>query len=291
MDTLMGFGPASSGDLAALAARLTLDLAMTALVLHGVYFRLYRRREHVFTCYLFNVVTLSLCVLLRKGPADLGFALTLFGVFGILRYRTEQIRSRDLTYLFIVIGLGLINGASGPEVSLAEALAVNGVVVGLTALLELGPGSSTDQATPMCYDRLDLLRPGNEAALVADVAARTGLKVTRVETERFDMLRDAAEVTIYARRVTSIALAAALTAMTAPGLPRRCSHSLTPTPHPSPASSSTREPPSLVSRADVRVTGAGLPSIGVSRNTGYRYTSLRSPTFTTTTSRRRSITV
>jgi len=199
MDALMGFGSGGADGVAVLAARLALDLAMAAVVLHAVYFRLYRRHEHVFTCYLFNVVTLCLCVLLRKGPAELGFALTLFGVFGILRYRTEQIRSRDLTYLFIVIGLGIVNGASGPEVSLAEVLVVNGVVVGLTVFLELGLRGNPEHATPMCYDRLDLLRPGHEAALVADVAARTGLVVTRVETERFDMLRDAAEVTVFAR--------------------------------------------------------------------------------------------
>ncbi len=254
----MGFGPASSGDLATLAARLALDLVMTALVLHGVYFRLYRRREHVFTCYLFNVVTLCLCVLLRKGPADLGFALTLFGVFGILRYRTEQIRSRDLTYLFIVIGLGLINGASGSAVSLAEALVVNGVVVGLTALLELGLRGGREQATPMCYDRLDLLRPGNEAALVADVAARTGLVVTRVETDRFDMLRDVAEVTVYARRVTSMLLAVTLTAMASPGFAAQ-----TLAPPVAQAASVTGQildagTTAPVSRADVRVTGTGL---------------------------------
>ena len=65
--------------------------------------------------------------------------------------------------------------------------------------LELGRRGNPEHATPMCYDRLDLLRPGHEAALVADVTARTGLVVTRVETERFDMLRDAAEVTVYAR--------------------------------------------------------------------------------------------
>lgn len=195
----MGLGSGGADGVAVLAGRLALDLAMAAVVLHGVYFRLYRRREHVFTCYLFNVVTLCLCVLLRKGPAELGFALTLFGVFGILRYRTEQIRSRDLTYLFIVIGLGIVNGASGPEVSLAEVAMVNGMVVGLTVLLELGLRGSPEHATPMLYDRLDLLRPGHEAALVADVTARTGLAVTRVETERFDMLRDAAEVTVYAR--------------------------------------------------------------------------------------------
>lgn len=196
----MGFGPTSLGDVTTLAGRLALDLAVMAVVLHGVYLRLYRRRGHVFTCYLFNVITLCLCVLLRKGPAELGFALTLFGVFGILRYRTEQIRSRDLTYLFIVIGLGIVNGASGREVGVAEIVFVNTVVAGLTALLELGLNAETEHATILCYDRLDLLRPGNEAQLLADVAARTGLAVTRVDTDRFDLLRDAAEVTVYARR-------------------------------------------------------------------------------------------
>lgn len=199
MDALIGFGASSANEVATLAGRLLLDLVMTAVVVHGVYLRRYGQREHAFTCYLFNVVTLCLCVLLRKGPGDLGFALTLFGVFGILRYRTEQIRSRDLTYLFIVLGLGIVNGASGSEVGLVEALVVNLVVVGLTMLLELGVRGNRERATPMCYDRLDLLRPGNEASLLADVAARTGLHVTRVETERFDMLRDAAEIVVYSR--------------------------------------------------------------------------------------------
>lgn len=199
MDTLIGFGAAGAGDVMTLLGRLVLDLAMAGLVLHGVYLRLYGKREHVFTCYLFNVVTLCLCVLLRKGPAELGFALTLFGVFGILRYRTEQIKSRDLTYLFIVIGLGIVNGASGREVSVAEVLVVNAVIVSLTMLLELGQRGKAEQATPMCYDRLDLLRPGHEAALLTDIGSRTGLRVMRVETERFDMLRDAAEIVVYTR--------------------------------------------------------------------------------------------
>ena len=199
MDTLMGFDATGAGDALTLVGRLALDLTMTSLVLHGVYLRLYGKRDHVFTCYLFNVVTLCLCVLLRKGPAELGFALTLFGVFGILRYRTEQIKSRDLTYLFIVIGLGIVNGASGREVNVVEVGIVNVVIVGLNMLLELGLRGKAEQATPMCYDRLDLLRPGNEASLLADVATRTGLQVTRVDTERFDMLRDAAEIVVYTR--------------------------------------------------------------------------------------------
>ena len=202
MGELVGIGPLVNGvEVGKLLARLGLDLAFATVVIQLVYFRLYKKREHVFTCYLFNVVTLCLCVLLRKGPAELGFALTLFGVFGILRYRTEQIRSLDLTYLFIVIGLGIINGVAGSGVSVAELLVTNGVIVALTALLELGGGGRSERATPMLYDRLELLQPGNEPNLLADIAARTGLAVVRVETQRIDLLRDAAEITIYSRRV------------------------------------------------------------------------------------------
>lgn len=200
MGELVGIGPLVNGvEVGTLLARLGLDLAFASVVIHLVYFRLYKKREHVFTCYLFNVVTLCLCVLLRKGPAELGFALTLFGVFGILRYRTEQIRSLDLTYLFIVIGLGIINGVAGSGVSVAELLVTNGVIVALTALL--GWGGQSEHATPMLYDRLELLQPGNEPNLLADIAARTGLAVVRVETQRIDLLRDAAEITIYSRRI------------------------------------------------------------------------------------------
>ncbi len=202
MGELVGIGPLVNGvEVGKLLARLGLDLAFASVVIHLVYFRLYKKREHVFTCYLFNVVTLCLCVLLRKGPAELGFALTLFGVFGILRYRTEQIRSLDLTYLFIVIGLGIINGVAGSGVSVAELLVTNGVIVALTALLELGGGGRSERATPMLYDRLELLQPGNEPNLLADIVARTGLAVVRVETQRIDLLRDAAEITIYSRRI------------------------------------------------------------------------------------------
>ena len=191
-------GELSSGT-GELFSRLALDLAFTWVVTRQVYFRLYRNREHVFTCCLFNVVTLCLCVLLRRGPAELGFGLTLFGVFGILRYRTEQIRSRDLTYLFIVIGLGIINGVADVGVRAAELLALNGLIVSLTALLELGLRRTPEGSTPILYDRLELLQPGNEATLVADLACRTGLAVVRVETQRIDLLRDAAEITIYFR--------------------------------------------------------------------------------------------
>lgn len=187
------------GHLNALVVRLALDLALATVVIRFVYFRLYKNREYVFTYYLFNVITFCLCLLLRRVPTPFGLALALFGVFGILRYRTEQIRIRDLTYLFIVIGIGVLNAVADESISITELLVVNGVIVAMTLLLERGSSGSVERSTPMLYDQLELLRPGNESKLTADLSMRTGFSVHRVEVQRFDMLRDAAEVTIFYR--------------------------------------------------------------------------------------------
>lgn len=186
-------------DLASLAARLGLNLVVASIVIGGIYHRLHKNREYVFTYYLFNVITFCLCLLLRKVPTELGMALALFGVFGILRYRTEQIRIRELTYLFIVIGLGVLNALAEGAVSLVELLVVDATVIALAAILERGFASHVERSTPMIYDQLELLRPGNDSKLIADLGARTGLTVLRVEVIRFDLLRDAAEITIFSR--------------------------------------------------------------------------------------------
>jgi hypothetical protein len=180
-----------------LISRLVIDVGFASLLVMGVYYRLYRNRDFVFTYYIFNIITFSMCVLLRKVPMELGFALGLFAVFGILRYRTEEIRMRDLTYMFIVIGIGIINAVANKKVSFAELITVDAVIVGTAAIIELPRKGRMHGATPILYDNLSLLRPGKEAELIADVSARTGYRVTRVQVHRIDMLRDAAEVTVF----------------------------------------------------------------------------------------------
>lgn len=187
-------------ELVTLLARLLLDLTIATIAIRLIYYRLYRNREYVFTYYLFNAITFCLCLVLRKVPTQMGLALALFGVFGILRYRTEQIRIRDLTYLFIVIGIGVLNAFADTHVSLAELLTVNVVILGLIAVLELRAPRDKEESTVMLYDQLDLLRPGNESGLREDIVQRTGLAVVRIEILRFDMLRDAAELAITYRK-------------------------------------------------------------------------------------------
>jgi len=184
-------------DFIKLVSRLGLDLAFTWIVVSRVYGRLYRNREFVFTYYIFNVITFALCVLLRKVPIELGFALGLFAVFGILRYRTEEIRMRDLTYLFIVIGIAILNGVANKKVSLIELVTVDAVIVGITAVIELAPRHRGTGQAPVLYDNLSLLHPGRETELHADLGKRLGVQVVRVQVHRIDLLRDAAEITAH----------------------------------------------------------------------------------------------
>lgn len=186
-------------DFMKLLTRLGLNLAFASVVVLFVYYRLYRNREFVFTYYVFNIITFSLCVLLRKVPMELGFALGLFAVFGILRYRTEEIRMRDLTYMFIVIGLGILNAVTNKKISLAELVMVNTVIAGVAVVIELHPSGRHHGSTPMLYDTLELLQPGRDAELIADLTRRTGLDIVRVQLHRIDMLRDAAEITVFYR--------------------------------------------------------------------------------------------
>ena len=108
MTELLGLHPdlLDLDDLSALSLRLVLDLLFTSIVVLLVYVRRYGKNEYVFTYFMFNLVTFTLCFLLRKVPIELGFALGLFAVFGILRYRTEPIRTQDLTYLSSRIAAG-----------------------------------------------------------------------------------------------------------------------------------------------------------------------------------------
>jgi hypothetical protein len=186
-----------SGDLGRFLVRLVLNVAFAAIVAWGIHYRRYRDHEHMFSCLLLNLITFCMCMLLRKVPVELGFALGLFAVFGILRYRTEAIRMHDLTYLFILIGLAIVNSAANKKISVCELLAVNAVIVVATAVLEYAVSRKDEAAIRIRYDRLDLLHPGREEALHRDLSQRTGLAITRVEVVRFDMLRDSARITVH----------------------------------------------------------------------------------------------
>jgi hypothetical protein len=190
---------AGGAGAAALVGRLVLDLACTSIIVLVVHYRLYRDRDYAFTYLVLNLVTFSLVHVLSTVPIGVGSALGLFAVFGILRYRAEAIQVRNLTYLFVVIGIALMNALANGGITVPQLVILNVVIVGMVWLLEVAPFSGREQSRGIVYDRLDLLAPDRREDLVADIRARTHLPVGRYEIGDVDLLRDTADITIHYR--------------------------------------------------------------------------------------------
>jgi hypothetical protein len=205
MADLLGLFPDSlidQADFAKLYSRLAVNVFFTAFLVLGIYVRRYGKTEFVFTYFMFNLITFALCFLLRKVKVDMGFALGLFAVFGILRYRTEPIRTRDLTYMFVVIGIAILNAVVNKKVSFGELMLVNVCIVGMAFVLETLSFFRLSQQHAIVYDNLELLRSGDDPAILADLGERTGLPVERYRVDEVDLLRDTARLTVYCAEVS-----------------------------------------------------------------------------------------
>ncbi|TNE88534.1 MAG: DUF4956 domain-containing protein [Deltaproteobacteria bacterium] len=191
MTTLFG-----SEAVSHLALRLALDLACVGLLVRGVYLTYRPSREFAFTHVMLNLVTFSLAYLMNRVPMDIGFGLGLFAIFGILRYRTQALRIADLTYLFVAIGLAVINGIDHASISLGEVLLLDMVAIGMPALLEWSGARDGGRTVTLLYDRIDLLTESRTADLHADLQRRLGVVCSEVRVGPIDLLRDTVELTV-----------------------------------------------------------------------------------------------
>ncbi|HSC89566.1 MAG TPA: DUF4956 domain-containing protein [Polyangiaceae bacterium] len=198
MDEYLGFDRfIDVQDTTRLLFRLFIELLSAWLVIQRVYCQRYKSSEHTLTFWLFSVVTFSIAFLLRKVPMELGFALGLFAVFGVLRYRTESIGVKDLTYLFVVIGLALINALSNRKISFAELMIVNLAITGTVVLLDGRHRRSHEGSLTVLFDRVDLLGPDNRESLLAELRRRMRIEPTRVVVHEVDLLRDTARLSVF----------------------------------------------------------------------------------------------
>ena len=194
---LFGIDIYDSKDLIKLLFKFSIDLFFLSLIVRVIYYRTKDEKDYVFTFFMFNILTFFICFLLRKVPMEMGFALGLFAVFGILRYRTEAIPIRQMTYLFIVIGLSMINSLANKSISWMEILLANSIITIITYLIDRVWFSTIEQTKSILYEKIDLIKPENEQNLIEDLKLRTGLNITSVKIDKVDFLRDTAQITIY----------------------------------------------------------------------------------------------
>jgi len=180
-----------------LAGRLGINLFFALVLVFAIYARRHGKTQYVFTYVMFNLITFTLCFMLRDGGLSLEFALGLFAVFGILRYRTEAIGIHELTYLFIVIGIAIVNAMANKDTSLSVVLLINGMILLSAQLLEFIPNLQSHSSISIVYDDMELLRSHNEAAICADLTERTGFQVQHYQVTDVDLLKQTARVTLY----------------------------------------------------------------------------------------------
>jgi hypothetical protein len=185
-----------------LLARFAIDAVTVLVLIRVIYYRIYRKSALFLTFFAFNLTIFLVTYMLHQVQMSMGAAFGLFAVFSMLRYRTEGISIKDMTYLFVVISIGLISAINEGNIlagGWAGTALLNGLIVGVVYALESEWFVHRELTKTIYYDRVDLLRPENSAELLEDLFARTGLPVYRVEVNDIDLRlnKENARLTVF----------------------------------------------------------------------------------------------
>lgn len=183
--------------LLSLVVRFVFNFIVLAILIWGIYFPSARRKEYVFTYALISNTVFFMTFFLASVELELGFALGLFAIFGIIRYRTTTIPIREMTYLFVLIAVAVINAVADEQYLYPEVLITNVVFIALSFLMEKLWMNKGEQRKTIVYEKIELLRPENKEKLMADLHKRTGLVIHKVEIGHVDFLKDTAMITVY----------------------------------------------------------------------------------------------
>jgi hypothetical protein len=184
-------------DFSELLIRLALNVFVSFLVVHYMYARNSRRKDFYFSFLAVGTVVFLLSFLLNSVKLELGFALGLFAIFGIIRYRTDAIPIKEMTYLFIVIGISVINALANKKVSYVELAFTNAAIVFGLYLLEKRLMLKQEGSIRLIYEKIENIHDDKKTILLADLRERTGINIKRYEVQKIDFLKDVAHITLY----------------------------------------------------------------------------------------------
>lgn len=180
------------------------NLAVVLVIVRFVYYPLTQNRSYVFSFLAFNPTIYFLMGMLASIELGIGVGFGLFAIFSVLRYRTEEMPIREMTYLFVIIALPVMNSVLSTGAEFDKLLIANFSIVAILFFLEKEWGFHFETSKRITYEKIDLIRPESEERLLDDLRARTGLPIKRVEIGRLDFLRDTAELRIYYDQAPSL---------------------------------------------------------------------------------------
>ncbi len=184
-------------DFYTLMLRLVINLIVITIIIRYLYYPITKRKDYLFTYYLIGLTTFFLLFSLKKLDIDTGMGLGLFAIFGIIRYRTDAIEIKEMTYLFLVIGVSVVNSLASNKISIAEMATVNITVVIITYIIEYKWLVKHLTRKTIIYERIDLITPDKYDEMKEDLEARTGLQLHHFDIGKINFLDDTANVRIF----------------------------------------------------------------------------------------------
>jgi Domain of unknown function (DUF4956) len=179
--------------------RLAINMVFLTIIIRFLYYRSTKNPAYMFTYFMIGIIVFFICFTLKKFELELGMALGLFAIFGIIRYRTESVNTKEMTYLFIVIGVSVINALANRKMSYAEILAANIIVVIAIYIIERALFRSRERSLLMIYEKIENVHLENKEAIISDLKLRLGINVTHFDIHSIDYLRDSAKITVFYR--------------------------------------------------------------------------------------------
>jgi hypothetical protein len=178
--------------------RFALNMGVIMILIRWLYYSGTRRKDYLFTYILISSIVFLLCYLLENVTLQVGFALGLFAIFGIIRYRTNAISIKEMTYLFLIIGVSVINSLADTKTNITEVLFSNLVIILITFSLEKIWLLKNENEKTIVYDKLDLIKPERYEDLVKDIQERTGIKkINKIGIGKIDFTRNVCNLKVY----------------------------------------------------------------------------------------------
>lgn len=183
-------------ELIKLSLSFGLNFLMVWIICHFLYYPKGHRRDYYFTFILLSVAIFMMIYLMNGSQMEIGAALGLFAVFGILRYRTESVPIREMTYLFYLVAISVVNGSTD-HMDLLEKLMANVIFLGVVWGSERFALQNKVGCKYVKYDNIKLITPDKSEELKADLEKRLGVKVQRVEVGAVDFIKDMTMLRVY----------------------------------------------------------------------------------------------
>ena len=188
--------PLFDDDFFKMVFRFFLNTTFLTIIIQWLYYKSVKKRDYLFTYYMIGVIVFFLCFTLKKYELDIGMALGLFAIFGIIRYRTNPVPIKEMTYLFVIIGVSVINSLANQKMSYAEIVGANIIIVTTIYIIERVWFRENTLSKTIVYEKIENIKPEMHDLLVQDLEERTGLTITEVEIGKIDFLKDTTSITI-----------------------------------------------------------------------------------------------